>query len=112
VTFPTPWVVKQQMFTGGGQDVLGNDIESWAAAVDVRVICYAPSSVESVNGYTSRVVSDVDLAVPPQLAVSVRDRFELPSETEVFEVVAIEDANHGFHEWAPGTIVKLKAVTG
>ena len=31
VTFPTPYVVQQQVFTGTGEDDLGNDVETWAA---------------------------------------------------------------------------------
>jgi pimeloyl-ACP methyl ester carboxylesterase len=104
--------VQQLVFTGGGQDFLGNDIETWAPPVDVQVICWQSSLIESITGYTSRVVSDIDMGTPPELAVSVRDRFLLPGETKPFEVVAIEDANHGFHQWHPGSIVKLKLVTG
>jgi len=112
MSFPTPHVVGHQVFNGIGEDDMGNDVETWATPVDVKVIAYQPSMVENVNGYTSRVVSDVDVAVPADLVVSVRDRFILPGVVKPFEVVAIEDANHGFHNWKPGTIVKLKQVTG
>jgi hypothetical protein len=102
------------VFNGSGTDDLGNDAESWAAATNVRVIAIQPSAVESVNGYTSRVVSDVDVAVPAGTVVSVRDRLTLPVGfgPGAFEVVAVEDANYGFHQWNPGTILKLKRVTG
>lgn len=110
--FPTPHIVGQQVFTGVGEDDMGNDVETWATPVDVRVIAYQASQVESVNGYTSRNVTDVDMAVPADFAVTVRDRFLLPGEEKPFEVTAIEDANHGFHGWRPGSIVKLKRVTG
>jgi pimeloyl-ACP methyl ester carboxylesterase len=119
MSFPIPWTVQQEDFTGTGEDDLGNDTGTWGSPHDVQVICYQSSMVESVNGYTSRVVSDIDMAVPPELAVSVRDRFILPDEARLdpaeparFEVVAIEDANHGFHQWQPGSVVKLKRVTG
>jgi hypothetical protein len=114
VTFPTPNPVQQLAFTGGGQDILGNDIESWAPPQQVWVICYQPSAVASVVGYTSRVESDIDMAVPPWVPVSIRDRFVLPGEGEQpFEVAAIEDACHGMDPtFAPGSIVKLKRVTG
>ncbi|MGV0805806.1 hypothetical protein [Mycolicibacterium setense] len=99
---------------------MGNDTETWADPVDVKVISYQPAMVESLNGHTSRVVADVDMAVPPSLIVSVRDRFSLEPpynnpddpDDKPFEVVAIEDANHGFHGWKPGSVVKLKKVTG
>lgn len=134
MSFPTPWPVKQEKFVapataGPGEtviqddlgndiviDELGNDDEGWGNPITVNVIAYQPSSVENINGYTSRVVSDVDMAIPPNLAVSVRDRFIIPDNIQfkggTFDVVAIEDANHGFHQWAPGSIVKLKRVTG
>lgn len=114
MSFPTPNPVQQLAFTGGGQDILGNDIVGWAEPVQVHVICYQPSQVESVSGYTSRVQSDVDMAVPPWLPVSVRDRFVLPGwGDEPFEVAAVEDACHGFDPtFQPGSIVKLKRVTG
>ena len=114
MTFPTPWLVRQEVFTGTGEDDLGNDVQTWAAPVDVKAIAIQPSSVENINGYTSRVVSDVDVAVPAGTVVSAQDRFTLPDGfgEGVFEVVAVEDANYGFHQWKPGIIVKLKRVTG
>jgi hypothetical protein len=112
VSFPTPHTVGHLVFDGDGQDNLGNDAEGWADSVDVKVIAYQASQVESLNGYTSRVVADVDMAIPPTLLVSIRDRFTLPGEDGTYEVTAIEDANHGFHGWRPGSVVKLKKVTG
>lgn len=112
MAFPTPHAVGHLVFNGSGEDDLGNDAESWSDSVSVNVIAWQASSVENVNGYTSRVVSDIDMAVPPTLDVTVRDRFLLPGDAEPYEVVAIEDANHGFHGWRPGSIVKLKKVSG
>lgn len=112
MTFPTPHTVGHEVFTGASRDGMGNDIETWAQTVDVKVIAYQPSMVESLNGHTSRVVADVDMATPPTLAVSVRDRFILPGEPGKFEVMAIDDANHGFQGWKPGSVIKLKRVTG
>jgi hypothetical protein len=100
------------VFDGVGEDDLGNDVDGWADPVNVKVIAYQLAQAENVNGYTSRVVADIDMAVPVTLAVSVRDRFFLPGEEDPFEVAAIEDANHGFHGWKPGSVVKLKRVTG
>lgn len=113
MTFPTPYTVIHEVFNGAGEDDLGNDTETWATGVEVAVIQLAPSMVESVAGYTSRVVADVDMSVPPELSVSVRDRFTLPEPFGgPFEVVALEDYNHGFHQWRPGSVVKLQKVTG
>jgi hypothetical protein len=114
MSFPTPWLVRQERFTGTGEDDLGNDVQTWANPVDIRAIAIQPSSVENVNGYTSRVVADVDVAVPAGTAVSAQDRFTLPASfgDGAFEVVAVEDASYGFHQWPAGIIVKLKRVTG
>jgi len=112
MTFPTPWTVQQEVFTETGVDDLGNDVETWAPATGVQVIAWQNSQVENVNGHTSRVVADLDMAVPASLTVSVRDRFTLPGDAAPYEVVAVEDANHGFHQWAPGYIVKLRKVSG
>lgn len=112
MAFPAPHTVGHQVFTGTGEDDLGNDIETWAAPVNVKVIAYQSAMAENINGYISRVVADVDMATPPDLVVSVRDRFILPDDEKPFEVVAIDDANHGFHQWEPGNVVKLKRVTG
>ena len=111
MSYPTPHTVQHAAFNGTGQDSRGNDTESWAAPVPVKVICYQPSLVESRNGYTSRMVADIDMAVPPGRAVSVRDKFALPDIGEC-EVVAVEDATKGPFGWQPGKIVKLKQVSG
>ena len=90
----------------------------WHPPVPVNVIAWQPSSVESLSAgsggvqYISRIVSDLDMAIPPTLEVSVRDRILLPGDDKPYEVVAIEDANHGFHGWTPGTILKLNRTTG
>jgi hypothetical protein len=114
VTFPTPWIIQQEVFTGTGEDDLGNDVEAWDPPITVKAIAIQPSSVENINGYSSRVVADVDVAVGPGEVVGLRDRFTLPAGfgAGVFEVVAVEDANYGFHQWKPGIVLKLKRVTG
>lgn len=113
MTFPTPYTVIHEVFEGAGEDDLGNDSVSWSAGVAVQVIQLAPSMVESVAGYTSRVVADVDMSVPPTLVVGLQDRFTLPEPFGgPYEVVALEDYNHGFHQWRPGSVVKLRKVSG
>lgn len=109
--FPTPHTVQHEVFDGGGVDALGNDVETWHDPVDVKVIAFAPSAEENITGYTSRVVADVDMSIPPDLEVGVQDRFILPGWGRMC-VEAIEDANFGFHGWRPGIVVKLKKVTG
>ena len=112
MTFPTPFTVSHEVFNGTGVDDLGNDVEAWASPVPAKVIGWYSSAIETLLGHTSRVVADIDLLIPPTLEVSVRDRFSLPNDADTYEVVAIEDYTHGFHQWQPGLVVKLKKATG
>ncbi|WP_396909503.1 hypothetical protein [Mycolicibacterium sp.] len=112
MTFPTPYTVGHEVFTGTGEDELGNDVETWAPPVNVQVIGWYASFLETLNGHTSRVDSDIDLQIPPDLAVGLQDRFTLPGFEKPFEVVFVEDDCHGFHQWRPGNVAKLKQVTG
>jgi hypothetical protein len=41
----------------------------------------------------------------------LQDRITLP-DGRLFEVIGVSDWSMGFHEWAPGNVVKLKLVTG
>lgn len=112
MTFPTPFTVRRSAFSGTGIDDLGNDIETWSAPVSVAVIGWYSSLVENTNGYTSRVVADIDLLINSDVSFTVRDRVLLPGDTTPYEVVAIDSYNNGFHQWTPGSVVKLKKVTG
>lgn len=119
MTFPALIPVQHSKFNGMGEDGLGNDVETWSDAVEVMMISIQSGTVENVNGYTSRLVADVDMAVPPDLTVTVRDRFTLPfpfnnpddDNDKPYEVIGIEDGL-GFHGWRPGYVVKLNRVTG
>lgn len=111
MTFPTPWVVEHEAFEGWGIDDLGNDVLIWADPVNRNVIGWHASYLETLDGHTSQVDSDIDLLIPPTFTVTVQDRFTLP-DAGSFDVVAIEDCNHGFHKWQPGSVVKLKRITG
>lgn len=110
--FPAPWTVQHEVFTGIGEDDLGNDVETWADPVDVQVIGWYASQLETLSGHTSQIDSDIDLMVPPDLSVSVQDRFVLPGFDNPLLVAGIEDNSHGFHQWAPGNVIKLKLTTG
>ncbi|AID58827.1 hypothetical protein PBI_GAIA_7 [Mycobacterium phage Gaia] len=112
MTFPAPHVVGHHVFTGVGEDELGNDVETWAEPVDVNVIAWYASMLESLAGHTSRVESDIDLLIPPDSAISIHDKIILPGFEKPFRVMAIEDCCHGFHQWQPGNVAKLKQVTG
>ncbi|MDF1902750.1 hypothetical protein PXH78_26945 [Mycolicibacterium smegmatis] len=68
--------------------------------------------IENTAGYTSRVVSDIDLLAGPDVSMTVRDRIYLPGDATPYEIVEIQPYNNGFHQWQPGSVVKLKKVTG
>lgn len=119
MTFPALVAVSHEVFDGVGEDALGNDVETWSDPVDVMVIGIQSGQAENLNGHTSRVVADVDMAVPPDLRVTVRDRFTLPypfndpddENDKPYEVVGLEDGL-GFHGWRPGYVAKLNRVSG
>lgn len=118
MTFPAIIPVQHSVFNGVGEDRMGNDVETWADPVEALVIGIQTGMTESLNGHTSRVIADVDMAVPPDMRVTVRDRFTLPYpfndpgvDDKPYEVVALEDGL-GFHGWRPGYVVKLNRVSG
>lgn len=112
MTFPTPWTVGHHVFTGTGQDDLGNDVETWASPVDAKVIGWYASMLETLAGHTSRVESDIDLLIPSDSTIAIHDKVDLPGFAKPFRVMAIEDYCHGFHQWQPGNVAKLKQVSG
>lgn len=115
MTFPTPFVVKHEAAAVVAEDDLGNNSVIFAAPVDVQVISIAPAATEILGGrqadYASRQITDVDLFVPPGFTPGLQDRITLP-DGRLFEVIGFDDYNLGFHQWTPGSKVKLQRVTG
>lgn len=107
--FPATVPVVHTPYLGVSQDARGNDVVTFAAPVALMAIAYGDHRVESTDGHTSRVVADVDLALPA-MTVDVRDRFTVNSE--LFEVVGVRDNSGGHHGWKPGVVAELKRVTG
>jgi hypothetical protein len=111
VTFPTPFVVEHEVAAVVVEDDLGNNSVIFAAPVEQKVIAIAPATVENLEGHASRAITDVDLYVPQGFAPGLQDRITLP-DGRLFEVIGFDDHNYGFHQWAPGNVVKLKLVSG
>jgi len=112
MTFPTPYTVAHQPYTGLAVDPLNNEVPAWDDTVMVKVIGWRLTQSQEMGDYTSRQVIDGVLLTPPGLEVHVRDRFTLPERPGgmggTFEVVEVSDVGHGFHQWNPGGVVKLR----
>jgi hypothetical protein len=117
VTYPTPYTVAHEVAEVVAEDDLGNNSVIYSAPVDVKVISIAPAVTEELGGgqgsvnYASRAITDVDLYAPTDFMPGLQDRITLP-DGRLFEVIGVSDWSMGFHEWAPGNVVKLKLVTG
>lgn len=108
--FPATVPVVHVPFLAVTQDQRGNDALTYSAPASIKAIAVRDHRVETtVGGHVSRVVADVDLALPP-MPVSVRDRFVI--DNHQFEVVGVRDNGGGHHGWQPGVVAELKRVTG
>jgi hypothetical protein len=107
--FPTPWTVQHAVWVDGGTDAHGNDIDAWAAPVDVKVMGWsAPTSDERASG---RVVIDLAMYCPPGVTGASRDRWILPDGLYEQQGPG-EDYTHGPFGWAPGVVINLQRVEG
>ena len=111
MTFPTSWTVAHHVAVIVAEDELGNNSVIFDAPVPRAVIGIAPVTVEELGAYTSRSITDVDLYVPADFTCDLQDRITLPNGDD-YEVIGMSDFNFGWHQWQPGSVVKLKRVTG
>lgn len=111
VSFPTPYLVLHERCIGVSEDEdgMGDDVPTFDYGIDRPAYGWRAHRKENVDGHSSRVVAEVDLAMP-SAPVGLMDRFTINGE--VFEAVGIRDNNNGFHGWQPGIVVELKRVTG
>lgn len=108
--FPTPNTVTYTAFTGTGEDPrTGNDVPTYAAAVEVPVYSWSAVRARSTDGHVSRVEWDVDLAMPSR-QINPLDKFVVDGQQ--YRVAGIRDMTKGFHGWNPGIVVELVAVDG
>lgn len=110
--FPLKWTAGHRVYSAtGGQDVHGNDIPSWANAVDVPAMWWSPSSTEPVVAGHDRVVVDVVIVVDTSLTVSPHDRFVIGAKT--YEVIGFpEDYDHGPYATPGRKPLNLQRVDG
>ena len=109
MSFPAPWTVQHVVWSSGGRDAHGNDIDVYAAPVDVKVMGWsAPAPEERVSG---RVVVDRQMFCPAGVTGKSRDRWILPDG--LYEQQGpVQDYTHGPFGWAPGVVVNLLRVEG
>lgn len=118
MTFPAAVAITWHSFTGTGIDSLGNEGESWASGAARYVIGYGEARTEKPGDFigvgtgalATRVVADMHVYIPPGFAWTMRDRAVIGGD--LYEVVGLNDSEHGFHGWAPGSTLRLKRVTG
>lgn len=118
---PALKTIIHRPYIGLDLDELHNEIPCWDDPVEVKVQCWEPKTVQSYSGdrrtrgmWQSREITEIDLFIPPDLDVKVRDRFTLPAgvgrEPTDYEADEITDANNGWHGWQPGYKIHLKRI--
>lgn len=118
MTFPTPYTVGWHSADTSGEDSHGGETVTYSPDLEaqgtlVKVMGWAPTRAEETS--VTRVESDIDLFVPPGVAVTPQDVVDLPLDQSFgrFEVVAYpEDWTKGPFGFTPGAVVKLKRVEG
>lgn len=119
--FPTPYTVGWH--TAAGESAyagtssytppLNDGSDNAVDGTPVQVMGWAPA--DSTEPQQARVVHDIDLYVPPGVAVTPQDVVDLPLDRSVgrFEVVGHpDDWTKGPFGFTPGAVVKLKRVEG
>ena len=105
--------VQHEAFVSGGVDPKGNDVESWAAPVDLGIYAYNPASSSEVliDGHAHRVESAPTIYVPSGAVVGNRDR--ITARGKLFFVdgdPAVYRNPYGAD--MDGVVISLRAVTG
>lgn len=106
-----------ERYTGTGQDAYGNEIETWAPAVQELIYgINLPTSSEPIReGGHNRLIVDRVMLVPRSFVCGEKDRVVLPDETPKYEVVGVQakaDRNPMPSRWNPGGHVNIRRVDG
>jgi hypothetical protein len=120
MTFPTPLQVGVHVFSEGDLDAHRNTTPVFTPALDEdgelhAVIGWQPASTsEPVGQFEERVVTDVDLLVPPGFPANERDVIDLPyGPAGQFRVIGVQrDYNNGPYGFSCGEVLRLKKVDG
>lgn len=102
--FPTPYSVTHTPYDGTAQDDWGNSVPAFGDPVTRLVYGWAPHLTEMRDSVSTVEEADTDLYMPPT-TVNLKDRFTV--DGALYEVVGVQDWNHGFHGWTPGIVAEL-----
>lgn len=113
MTFPTPFTVGWHRFSDGTPNARNAKTAVYTPALDaegeqVAVMGWA-ATVQSEPS-EGRVVSELDLYVPPSVAANPRDVVDVPGEGRFGVVAHPEDFTKGPFGFVPGKVVKLRRV--
>lgn len=110
--FPCTIPIGHRRFVAGGEDELGNPVESWAAPVKVLVAGWEPPvSAEPLLAGHDRVVVDVKLYADWLFKPHPRDRVVLNGD--VFEVIGYPQDPNNNPLFVPERVtVLLKRIEG
>lgn len=102
-----------EAYNGAGQDPKGNDVESWAPAVELGIYAYNPSASSEIliDGHAHRVESSPTLYVPSSAVVGNRDRITARGKPFLIDGDPA-DYRNPIDSSMDGISIKLKAVTG
>lgn len=105
--------VQHEVYNGAGQDPKGNDVESWAPAVELGIYAYNPSTSSEVliDGHAHRVESSPTLYVPSSAVVGNHDRITARGKSFFIDGDPA-DFRNPIDSSMDGISIKLKAVTG
>ena len=124
MTFPTPYIVGHHVRNPDGPDRF-REAPTYTPAKNQpgtprRVIQWAAAKSDTggrdgaqMSGHQRTEVT-VELYCGPDWAPGLGDLIDLPAgPAGQFEVVGYpEDHTHGFHGWAPGSVVNLRRIEG
>ena len=104
--------VQHEVYAGTGTDAHGNEVETWAAAVQLGIYAFNPGGTSEplITGY-DRVITTPTIYVPSESVLSPRDRVTVRGK--VFEVDGVtSDFRNPYNSSMNGNSINLKAVTG
>ena len=104
--------VQHEVYAGTGEDAHGNEVETWAAAVQLGIYAFNPGGTSEplITGY-DRVITTPTIYVPSESVLSPRDRVTVRGK--VFEVDGVtSDFRNPYDSSMNGNSINLKAVDG
>ena len=104
--------VQHEVYNGSGTDAHGNEIETWATAVDLGIYAYDPGGTsEPIIPGHDRVITTPTIFVPSASILSPRDRVTVRGKP--FEVDGDTlDFRNPYDSAMNGNAINLRAVTG